>query len=183
MALISSAPVSLAPVRCPHDAQLLCQRANAGVKVYAGSQNFGIYVRLPERSDEEYRITHPTANITGFLRGSPYVTISDFSSVTCLAPEGVTAPGTKALRTIIAFTDEVRSLLSRSIWLMVMAQSWIGKARFALEGIVYEYEIGTEAADYTKTKQVPEPAIRAYIEGSWRGKITFKTTKTGKVRT
>jgi hypothetical protein len=49
--------------------------------------------------------------------------------------------------------------------------------------VVYEYTIGSGAANYTKIKQVPESAIKGYVEGSWRGKITWKTSKTAKVRT
>jgi len=59
-------------------------------------------------------------------------------------------------------------------------QSWVGKAKFALEGIVYEYELGSEAESYTKIKQVSEKSIKGWIEGTWRGKITWRTTKDNK---
>jgi hypothetical protein len=58
----------------------------------------------------------------------------------------------------------------------MVVQSWIGKARFLLEGVVYEYEGGTEA-EYAKIKNVPEDKIVARFEGSWRGKITWRKTR------
>lgn len=93
-------------IRCR---KIITVSVHAGVKVFAGSENHGIYVNLPDRGDEEYNVTHPTAAITGFLRGSPYITISDHCYVTCLSPNGQSQPGTKAYRAIISFPDEVSS--------------------------------------------------------------------------
>ena len=56
------------------------------------------------------------------------------------------------------------------------SQSWLGKAKFAVEGVVYEYEIGTESENYTKIKQVPEKSIKGWLEGSWRGQVTWRTS-------
>lgn len=81
----------------------------AGVRLNAGEQNYGIYVRLPDRNNEEWRITHPVGNITGFLRGNLYTTISDTSYVTSLGPEGKREKGQTALRAIINYPDEVRN--------------------------------------------------------------------------
>jgi hypothetical protein len=55
-------------------------------------------------------------------------------------------------------------------------QSWLGKARFLIEGIVYEYESEAEAG-YSKIKNVPEDKIVARFDGSWRGKITWRKTR------
>lgn len=53
------------------------------------------------------QITHPTANVAGLLRGSPYATICEHSYITCRKSTG----GTKRLRCIMAYQEEVRSLL------------------------------------------------------------------------
>lgn len=47
--------------------------------------NKGIFLKLKHREDEEYQMTHPCANITGFisLKMHPYVTIQDYSVITC----------------------------------------------------------------------------------------------------
>lgn len=52
-------------------------------------------------------MTHPTGNITGFLRGSLYTTISDSSYITCISPEGKQEKGKTALRAILNYPDEV----------------------------------------------------------------------------
>lgn len=46
-----------------------------------------------------------------------------------------------------------------------LGDSWLGKAKHRVEGIVYEY--GGEEDNITKIKDVPPKAVRAKIEGSW----------------
>jgi hypothetical protein len=101
--------------------QISAKFTGTSVKVCAGSQNQGIFVRLPELGEEyqvgvlclfswlvsllriDSKVTHPTASITGILRGSPYVTISDYTYVTARTERGNTN-----LRAIINYHDEVR---------------------------------------------------------------------------
>jgi hypothetical protein len=52
-------------------------------------------------------------------------------------------------------------------------QSWLGKARYLVDGVVYEYDEGSDGENYTKAKQVPEDRVVARISGSWRGKLTY----------
>lgn len=46
-----------------------------------------------------------------------------------------------------------------------LGDSWLGKAKHRVEGIVYEYN--GEEDNITKIKDVPSKAVRAKIEGSW----------------
>lgn len=49
------------------------------------------------------QITHPTASVSGFFRGSLYISVSDQSYITCRLPNG---KGPR-LRAIISYLDEV----------------------------------------------------------------------------
>lgn len=54
-------------------------------------------------------------------------------------------------------------------------QSWIGKPRFLLDGVVYRYPAGDEEAlSWTKPKQVPSDQIVAHLEGNWRKQIKYR---------
>lgn len=47
------------------------------------------------------------------------------------------------------------------------------KAKYALEGVIYEYDQGKEE-EYEKSKNVPQDLIVATFEGTWKGQITWK---------
>ncbi|GAA93929.1 uncharacterized protein L969DRAFT_167801 [Mixia osmundae IAM 14324] len=126
------------------------------VKVYAGNVNKGVFVKLPGYG-EEYQITHPTALITGFLRGAPAILLADQTYITCTNE----SKSGKQLRTLLAYVDE----------------SWLGKAKYAVEGVIYECEEGRE--QYDKIKRVPDKDVLARIEGSWRGALRYKLTSSG----
>jgi hypothetical protein len=72
------------------------------IKVYAGELNKGIFIKLKHRDDEEYQLTHPSANVTGFisLRVHPYVTVQDYCVVTC--------PKTR-LKALLRYVGEVKT--------------------------------------------------------------------------
>ena len=54
-------------------------------------------------------------------------------------------------------------------------QSWIGKPRFLVEGVIYRYEVDNEAElAYSKPKQVPADKVVANIEGSWMKQLRYK---------
>lgn len=138
--------------------QLSAKFTGTSVKVFPGEHNKGIFVKLTEDSPlgssvagEEYQITHPTASINGLLRGSLWVAICDTLYITCRGNSG------SRLRSLVEYKDE----------------SWLMKAKYALEGVIYEYEEGQEEA-YTSIKEVPADKIVATFEGTWRGKITWK---------
>ncbi|GAC97547.1 predicted oxysterol binding protein [Pseudozyma hubeiensis SY62] len=145
--------------------QLGAKFTGTSVKVFPGEQNQGIFLRLTDNAKcgaagEEYQITHPTASINGLLRGSLWVAICDNLFVTCRGgkrDKGEGDDGTR-LRAIVEYKDE----------------SWISKAKYALEGVIYEYEPNDDPEEYTSAKQVPSDKVLATFEGCWKGKITYK---------
>jgi len=68
--------------------------------VYPGEFNKGIFITLKHRDNEEYQLTHPSANVTGFisLKVHPYVTVQDYCVITC--------PKTK-VKALLRYIDEV----------------------------------------------------------------------------
>ncbi|CCF52550.1 hypothetical protein NDA11_001186 [Ustilago hordei] len=145
--------------------QLGAKFTGTAVKVFPGEQNQGIFLRLTENAKcgaagEEYQITHPTASINGLLRGSLWVAICDNLYVTCRGgkrDKGEGDDGTR-LRAIVEYKDE----------------SWITKAKYALEGVIYAYGPNDDPDEYTNVKQVPTDKVLATFEGCWKGKITYK---------
>ncbi|ORY73073.1 hypothetical protein BCR35DRAFT_354204 [Leucosporidium creatinivorum] len=140
-------------VRCVGADQLSAKFTGTNVKVFPGPWNRGLYVSFPDRGDEEYQITHPTATVAGLLRGAPYATIGEHTYITCRggAPK-------KRYRTILSYTEE----------------SWLTRAKFAVEGVIYEVLSDTPDTEYTKIKQVPASQIVATITGCWRGEVFYK---------
>lgn len=145
--------------------QLGAKFTGTSVKVFPGEQNQGIFLRLTENArcgaaGEEYQITHPTASINGLLRGSLWVAICDNLYVTCRGgkrDKGEGDDGTR-LRAIVEYKDE----------------SWITKAKYALEGAIYAYGPNDDPEEYTSVKQIPLDKVLATFEGCWKGKITYK---------
>ncbi|SPO24490.1 related to OSH6 - member of an oxysterol-binding protein family [Ustilago trichophora] len=145
--------------------QLGAKFTGTSVKVFPGEQNQGIFLRLTENAKcgavgEEYQITHPTASINGLLRGSLWVAICDNLYVTCRGgkrDKGEGDDGTR-LRAIVEYKDE----------------SWITKAKYALEGAIYAYGPNDDPEEYTNVKQIPTDKVLATFEGCWKGKITYK---------
>lgn len=90
--------------------------------------------------------------MNGILKGSYYGTMSDVVSVTVRGGQS----GTK-LRTLIEYKEE----------------SWLGKPRFALEGVIYR-STEAEGAEYTKVKSVPGDKVVAHLEGNWMRQIRYR---------
>ncbi|KAH8926582.1 hypothetical protein BT69DRAFT_1215054, partial [Atractiella rhizophila] len=124
------------------------------LKIYPGVKNLGIFVNLPDRG-EEYQITHPVASIVGIVKLSPYVTITEQTSITCRRANS----NGKSLRAITQYLDE----------------GWISRPRFAIKGVIYECNNETE--EKWMMKDVPADRIVATFEGSWRTKMTWKRTR------
>ncbi|POW15816.1 hypothetical protein PSTT_01874, partial [Puccinia striiformis] len=114
--------------------QISAKFTGTSVKVFPGPMNKGIFIKLPNRN-EEYHITHPTATVTGLIRANPYVVITDYAYITCRSSDPK-----RRFRTMISYVDELG-----------------GKAKFALEGIIYEIleSDSEEAEEWSKMKQVP----------------------------
>lgn len=124
--------------------QIAAKFTGTTIKVQPGEQNEGIFVNLKDRG-EEYRCTHPTASICGFLRGSLYAAIQDRAELTCKA---------SSLKTVLWYKDE----------------PWIGKPKYALEGALVRYNTD-DGFKLDNIKDIPEDKMIARIEGCWKGKI------------
>ncbi|KAJ9121083.1 hypothetical protein QFC24_005064 [Naganishia onofrii] len=128
------------------------------VQVTPGEANKGLFISLKEPSlgaGEEYQITHPIAQVNGILKGTFYGTIGDKITVTCRGGK----PGKPKLKAIIEYRDE----------------SWLGKPKFALDGIVFNYNPDKpEEDEWSKIKHVPSDRVVANIEGSWRKQIKYR---------
>ena len=87
--------------------QISAKVSGTGVRVVPGSFNKGIFVKLVDGNGkgEQYKITHPVANVNGMLRGSFYVTVSDSTIITC-EREG-DPEGKEVLRAVLEFKEEV----------------------------------------------------------------------------
>jgi predicted secreted protein len=53
------------------------------------------------------------------------------------------------------------------------AQSWVMKAKYALEAVIYEHDPSHEDG-YDKIRAVPQDKVVATLEGTWKGQITWK---------
>ena len=54
-------------------------------------------------------------------------------------------------------------------------QSWLGRPKFALDGVIYRYTVGNEDEEsWSRAKQVPSDKIVAHIEGSWMKQIKYR---------
>lgn len=119
------------------------------------------------------------------LRGALWVAICDSLSITCRGGKRQGDNGTR-LRTLVEYKDEVRWRKGEKgvcLTLRLMQsglQSWVLKAKYALEAIIYEYDPSTED-EFDKIRSVPQDRIVATLEGTWKGTITWKK-KGDKVR-
>ncbi|ORY30228.1 hypothetical protein BCR39DRAFT_564947 [Naematelia encephala] len=151
-------PISAAYYICPEKGieaygvdQISARVSGMSVKVGPGSLNKGLFVKITRDGPgqgEEYRISHPAAQVNGILKGAFYGTISDQISVTCAGG----APSKTKLRALIDYKDE----------------SWIGRPRFLVDGSSIEEE------GWSKPKQVPADKVVAQIEGTWRTQIKWR---------
>lgn len=187
-------PISTFYAKCPSAGieasgvdQLSARFTGTSVRVYAGEQNRGVFFRLTSdavgegAAGEEYRMTHPAASINGLLRGSLWVSMAEATVIDSYGgsrPDDRAGGGGTRLRAVIEYKDE----------------AWIGRAKYALEGVIYEYDWrpvagggghldGEQAGEtyWTKVKQVPADRVVATFEGQWNGKVTFRV-KGNKVR-
>ncbi|CAD6914181.1 unnamed protein product [Tilletia controversa] len=149
--------------------QLAARFTGSSVKIGPGAFAKGIFIKLKEGAKggsvgEEYQATHATASINGLLRGSLWLSVADQSYITC---RGGSRPGLR-MRAIIEYKEE----------------SWVGKAKYALTGIIYEYDPaafesegeGSIMERHKKIADVAPENIKVHINGCWKGMITYKLT-------
>ncbi|KAG0132968.1 hypothetical protein HOY82DRAFT_642002 [Tuber indicum] len=146
-------PVSAFYIDCPEKGvsangydQISAKFTGTSIRVTPGVHNLGIFINLHKRGDESYRLTHPAVNLGGFLRGTLNLYVEDICYVTC--------PKTQ-LKAILQY----------------LGDSWIGKAKHKVEGVVYQYT--HEDDGIQKIKDVPSKLVRAKIEGSWMSQLYY----------
>ncbi len=130
------------------------------VRVIPGSYNKGMFVKITggHGEGEMYQVTHPVASVNGLLRGSFYVTVADTTIITCTG--GKHGP---KFRAIIEYKEE----------------SWLGRARFRLEGIIHLVNEGDKVDGWKTAKDVPQSLVVAVFDGSWRGHIRWRRVGPG----
>lgn len=126
--------------------QISAKFTGTSVRVVPGEHNLGIFVNIEQRDNEEYQLSHPAAHLGGLLRGALSITVSDTCYITCSKTR---------TKTILQYLED----------------SWIGRAQYKLEGVVFRYDPDNDTA--TKIKDVPEGDVLARITGSWHGQIHF----------
>lgn len=156
-------PISAAYYTCPDRGveavgmdQIAAKVSGMTIQIAPGESNKGIFVTLSSPSPgagEEYQITHPLAQVNGLLKGTYYGTVSDKVYVTCRGGKDK-----QHYRTIVEYKDE----------------SWIGRPKFLLEGVIYLYTPGEESENWSRIKQVPLDKVVANIEGVWRKQIKWR---------
>ena len=117
----------------------------ASVRVTSASYNHGIFVTLDKR-DEEYRLTHPAAYLSGLLKGSLYISVSDTCFVTC--------PRTR-LKAILQYEES----------------SWSFRTQNKVTGAIFRYNPDDDR--YTRLKDVPEKEVLVRLEGIWSEQIYY----------
>ncbi|KXT03774.1 hypothetical protein AC578_773 [Pseudocercospora eumusae] len=147
-------PVSAYAYECPEKGieavgydQLSAKFTGTSVKVVPGQYNQGIFVRLKNRDNEEYQLTHPAAFLGGFLRGNLYVTVADTCYVICEKT---------GIKTILHYLEE----------------GYFGKTQNKVEGIIYK-PTDIKNDNISKLKDVPKDQILGRVEGVWTEKIWF----------
>ncbi len=133
--------------------QLSAKFTGTSVRVTPGAHNLGIFINLQHRDNEEYRLTHPAAQLAGMLRGSLSITVADTCYITC--------PKSR-IKVILHYLEE----------------GWLGKAQNKVLGVVFTYDPDNDSR--IKIKDVPEKDVLARIEGCWQDKIHY-TLKDSKV--
>ncbi|KAI4208694.1 MAG: hypothetical protein LQ348_000015 [Seirophora lacunosa] len=153
-------PVSAFWVDCPVKGisaygfdQLSAKFTGTSVRVTPGAHNLGIFINLKHRDNEEYRLTHPAAQLAGMLRGSLSITVADICYITC--------PKSKT-KVILHYLEE----------------GWLGKAQNRVHGVVFHYDPDND--NTTKIKDIPEKDVLARLEGCWQDKVHY-TLKDSKV--
>ncbi|KAI8058514.1 hypothetical protein BDF22DRAFT_666281 [Syncephalis plumigaleata] len=138
--------------------------SGTSIKIEAGDQNLGIFLRMRTRDGEEYHLSHPHAYVTGWLRGSPYIVVTDRCTITC-AKTG--------LQAILDYKEE----------------KWLGKPKHLVQGKIIRF--ASSASDNgsinsngcnkdsrkdKKNAKTEEANTLATITGSWQGAIEYCKT-------
>jgi hypothetical protein len=150
-------PVSAFFIDCPQKGitargydQLSAKFTGTSIRVIPGAHNLGIFINLKRRDDEEYQLTHPSAQLGGLLRGSLSVSVADSCFITC--------PKTR-IKVILQYLEE----------------GWLGRSQNRVEGVIFNYD--PENDNLTRIKDVPEDDILGRVDGCWMSKVYFTLGK------
>ncbi|KAJ3355712.1 HEAT repeat-containing protein 2 [Entophlyctis luteolus] len=121
------------------------------IKIGAGEHNCGVFVTLG-RWNEEYQLTYPWASVGGWLSGSPYITVSENTTVTCEK---------SGLKCIFSYKPE----------------PFFGSPKFAVEGKIFR--LTEKLRSVEKISDIPDAEVLATIWGQWNGKVYAKLKVTG----
>ena len=135
--------------------QISAKFTGTTVRVMPGNFNQGIFVNLAHRNDEEYQLTHPTANLGGILRGVLSISVADTCFITCNKTK---------LKAILTYLEE----------------GWVGKAQNKMTGVIFRFDPDNDK--YTKIKDVPDNQILAKVEGCWQEQIYYSIPSTSAVK-
>lgn len=146
-------PVSAYYVDCPERGvsargydQISAKFTGTSIRVSPGEYNHGIFIKLKNWDDEEYRLTHPHAHLGGLLRGALTISVADACYMTC--------PKTR-IKVILQYLEE----------------GWLGRTQNKVEGVIFRYDPDNDTR--MKISDVPEADILARITGSWQERIYY----------
>ncbi|KAL9590569.1 MAG: hypothetical protein Q9203_000621 [Teloschistes exilis] len=146
-------PVSAFWVDCPVKGisacgfdQLSAKFTGTTVRVTPGAHNLGIFINIQHRDNEEYRLTHPAAQLAGILRGSLSITVADTCYITC--------PKSR-IKVILHYLEE----------------GWLGKAQNRVSGVVFHYDPDNDTT--TRIKDVSEKDVLARLDGCWQDQVRY----------
>ncbi|KAL2003579.1 hypothetical protein VTN02DRAFT_3245 [Thermoascus thermophilus] len=146
-------PVSAYYVDCPDRGvsargydQISAKFTGTSIRVSPGEHNHGIFITLKNWDDEEYRLTHPHAHLSGLLRGALTISVADTCYITC--------PKTR-IKVILQYLEE----------------GWLGRTHNKVEGVICRYDPDNDTR--MKISDVPEADILARITGSWQERIYY----------
>jgi len=151
-------PVSAFVYDCPDKGieatgydQLSAKFTGTSVKVTPGQYNQGIFIKLKNRDNEEYHLTHPAAFLGGFLRGSLYITVADVCTITCEKT---------GLKTMLHYLEE----------------GYFGKTQNKVEGVIYKPSSPSDTP--ARLKDIPASQIVGRIDGVWTEKLYYTAGST-----
>jgi oxysterol-binding protein-related protein 9/10/11 len=146
-------PVSAFFVDCPARGvsargfdQLSAKFTGTAIRVTPGAHNLGIFINLAQRDNEEYQLTHPSAQLGGILRGALSISVSDVCFVTC--------PKTR-IKVILHYIEE----------------GWLGKSQNRVQGVMFRYDPANDK--YSRIKDVPPNDILVNIVGCWQEQVYY----------
>jgi oxysterol-binding protein-related protein 9/10/11 len=114
--------------------------------VTSGAYNHGVFVTLAKRDNEEYKLTHPAAYLSGLMKGSLYISVVDTCYVTC--------PKTR-LKAILMYEEA----------------GWPFRSQNKMTGVIYQYDPDNDK--YSKLKDVPDEEVLVRLEGIWQEQIYY----------